>query len=195
MTNKERDVSKTDDSFKDLREDLAKESRLRAHAQAAAEKFKKLLDEKVHIFTLSVEMIVAHCFSKASALVEAEKTMQAIQREAASVSREQKSRKAEQETKDAKLNRALEEIDRLKAQSKSDELNFRETLEASKQEKERLVIENRRLSKHRADLVNAFKKQMKLIDVLKRQKLHLEAAKMLSFTEEEFAKTLEYGDM
>ncbi len=121
--------------------------------------------------------------------------MQAMQREASSASREHKSRKAEQETKDAKLNRALEEIDRLKAQLKSEELNFRETIEASKQEKERLVSDNRRLSKHRADIVNAFKKQMKLIDVLKRQKLHLEAAKMLSFTEEEFAKTLEYGDM
>ena len=139
--------------------------------------------------------LVVHHFSKAFALAELEKTMQAIQREAASASREHKSRKAEQETKDAKLNRALEEIDRLKAQLKSEELNFRETIEASKQEKERLVSDNRRLSKHRADIVNAFKKQMKLIDVLKRQKLHLEAAKMLSFTEEEFAKTLEYGDM
>jgi uncharacterized coiled-coil protein SlyX len=47
LSHKEREVSKTDDSYKDLREDLAKESRLRAHAQGAAEKFKKLLDEKV----------------------------------------------------------------------------------------------------------------------------------------------------
>ena len=196
LSNKERDVSKTDDSFKDLRENLTKETRLRANAQAAAEKFKKLLDEKVILVaTPFISFFVAYFTPKASALVEVEKTMQAMQREAASASREHKSRKAEQETKDAKLNRALEEIDRLKAQLKSDELNFRETLEASKQEKERLVNENRRLSKHRSDLVTAFKKQMKLIDVLKRQKLHLEAAKMLSFTEEEFAKTLEYGDM
>ena len=47
LSHKERDVSKTDDSFKELREDLSKETRLRAQAQAAAEKFKKLLDEKV----------------------------------------------------------------------------------------------------------------------------------------------------
>jgi septal ring factor EnvC (AmiA/AmiB activator) len=144
---------------------------------------------------VAIAVVVADCVSKATALIESEKNIQTIQREVASASREQKTRKAEQESKDAKLNRALEEIDRLKAQLKSDELNFRETLEASKQEKERLLIENRRLSKHRADLINAFKKQMKLIDVLKRQKLHLEAAKVLSFTEEEFAKTLEYGDM
>ena len=51
LSHKEREISRTDDSYKDLREDLAKETRLRAHAQSAAEKFKKLLDEKVSLVT------------------------------------------------------------------------------------------------------------------------------------------------
>ena len=75
------------------------------------------------------------------------------------------------------------------------------------------------LEKQRVEIIAAFKKQIKLIDILKRQKvlfatillivtilhrigqpitpvviqIHLEAARLLSFTEEEFMKTLDWA--
>lgn len=59
---------------------------------------------------------------------------------------------------------------------------------------EKLVSENKKLEKQRNDLLTGFKKQIKLIDLLKRQIVHLEAAQMLKFTEQEFMQALEIGD-
>jgi hypothetical protein len=49
----------------------------------------------------------------------------------------------------------------------------------------------RALEKQKTELLQAFRKQLRLIELLKRQRAHIEAARMVSFTEEGFARALE----
>lgn len=68
----------------------------------------------------------------------------------------------------------------------------RELKESSSRENEGKDKQIRSLKKQRADLLNAYKKQLFLIDNLKRQNICMEQSKMLSFSEKEFTKILEW---
>ena len=46
----------------------------------------------------------------------------------------------------------------------------------------------------KAEVLAAFRKQMKLIDILKRQKVHMEAARLLNFTEEGCMRVVNWDD-
>ncbi|MED6251169.1 hypothetical protein ATANTOWER_024320 [Ataeniobius toweri] len=113
--------------------------------------------------------------------------------EVETLNRSQKQAAAVHRTVEVRLNRALEEVEKLKSQlSKTRQMN-KEKISEEHQSKENLLAENQILKKQKAELIVGFKKQLKLIDILKRQKMHFEAAKMLSFTEEEFMKALDLG--
>merc|ERR1712039_605273 len=107
---------------------------------------------------------------------------------------QQRKFEAEKSTKQACIDRLTEERDKLKLQLKEASSQDRDRTTTDKKELDRLTSEVRKLERQRGELVSAFKKQMKLIDVLKRQRAHMEAAKVLSFTEDEFIRVLELGD-
>lgn len=109
------------------------------------------------------------------------------------VSKEAKEIQINKNNRETKLTRALEEVDKYKTQLKTTKDEYNIFKEESRKKTESLENEIRRIERQKTELLSAFKKQMKLIDVLKRQKLHIEAAKLLNFTEDEFSKILELG--
>ncbi|KAG7483065.1 hypothetical protein JOB18_038332 [Solea senegalensis] len=114
----------------------------------------------------------------------------ALNKEIENLNRSSKQAASAHSSMEVRLNRALEEVERTKTQlSKITHIN-KDKMKEENQSKENVLAENRMLKKQKADLIVGFKKQLRLIDLLKKQKLHLEAAKLLSFTEDEFTKAL-----
>ncbi|XP_042342291.1 testis-expressed protein 9 isoform X4 [Plectropomus leopardus] len=117
----------------------------------------------------------------------------ALHKEIENLNRSHKQAAAVHSTVEVRLNRALEEVERLKTQlNKMKQMN-KDKISEEHQSKENLQAENKMLKKQKAELIVGFKKQLKLIDILRRQKMHFEAAKLLSFTEDEFMKALDWG--
>ncbi|KAK2854065.1 hypothetical protein Q5P01_006726 [Channa striata] len=116
-----------------------------------------------------------------------------LKKEIENLNRSQKQAAATHSSAEVRLNRALEEVEKLKTQlNKTRQMN-KDKISEEHQSKENLLAENKMLKKQKAELIVGFKKQLKLIDILKRQKMHFEAAKLLSFTEDEFMKALDWG--
>lgn len=135
-------------------------------------------------------MISARANSKVSAL---HASLDSTKAELDAALREAKSRGTDTSARDVRLQRALEEIARLKEAAKRRDERRGEDEGARRKELDALRGEVRKLERQKQELLTAFRKQLRLIDVLKRQKVHMEAARMLAFTEEEFARALEAG--
>ncbi len=96
-------------------------------------------------------------------------------------------------SKDLQLKRASENISKMKARVSELETQRSGDVAGDRERADAAESRVKVLEKQRSDLIAAFKKQIKLIDVLKRQKLHIEAARLLSFTEEDFMKALDWN--
>ena len=122
---------------------------------------------------------------------ELERQVGSLQAELKRTGRAAKQVESEGNTKDIRLGRALDELERQRELVKQLKSQLSESDGAAQQSHRGLQDTIRRLEKQRSELIVAFRKQLKLIDVLKRQKMHMEAAKLLSFTEEEFRKCID----
>ena len=115
-----------------------------------------------------------------------------LKREAEDAKRDAKKNLSKKSSADVRLNRALEDAAKLKGELLAAERERKDAKEGGKKTIDELTLKTKFLEKQRNELLHGFKKQMELIDVLKRQKLHLEAAHVLKYTEEEFMQTLDW---
>ncbi|XP_014106459.1 PREDICTED: testis-expressed sequence 9 protein [Pseudopodoces humilis] len=125
---------------------------------------------------------------------ELQQEVTALEKELENLKRAQKQAATTQSATEVRLNRALEEVEKYKVELNKLKQSNKDVANQELKMIEELKTENKKLQKQKGELITGFKKQLKLIDILKRQKMHIEAAKMLSFTEEEFMKALEWGN-
>ncbi|KAJ3395351.1 Golgin sub A member 2 [Lobulomyces angularis] len=119
-----------------------------------------------------------------------ESALRTLKKELDVTSKSQKQIENEQNSKDIRLNRSLEELEKQKkltnAQLQKEKIKFEEL----NLNYNNLFKDFKKVEKKNSDLLLIFKKQQLLIEVLRKQKVHIEAAKLLQFTEEEFLKAL-----
>ncbi|KAE8617651.1 hypothetical protein XENTR_v10009150 [Xenopus tropicalis] len=162
--------------LKEVEEDRARLQRSANIQQTQAEKYKALSEE---------------ANKKSDGL---QHQLSSLEKEVENFKRIQKQSASSQSATEVRLNRALEEAEKYKMELNKLKQSNKDTANQERKKIEELRLENQKLEKQKAELMAGFKKQLKLIDILKRQKMHIESAKMLSFTEEEFMKALDWGN-
>ncbi|XP_008299627.1 testis-expressed protein 9 isoform X2 [Stegastes partitus] len=172
---KDDENSKLSAKIKELEEDRARLQKTTSIQQTQIEKHRALAEESA---------------KKCDGL---QLQVSGLHKEIENLNRSHKQAAAVHSTVEVRLNRALEEVERLKTQLNKMEQTNKDKISEDHQSKENLLAENKMLKKQKAELIVGFKKQLKLIDILKRQKMHFEAAKLLSFTEDEFMTALDWG--
>ncbi|XP_067004436.1 testis-expressed protein 9 isoform X2 [Anabrus simplex] len=126
-------------------------------------------------------------------LGEKEAENNSLKKELESLKKEMKQTTQTYGNNEIRLNRALEEVEKLKSALKHAKLEEKELRESTRKKNEEFTANIKRLEKQKLELVTAFKKQLQLVDNLKKQKAHLEASRVVQFTEEEFLKLLEWN--
>ena len=182
-----------EDALKQMAENQTKLDLAEKQSGTKEQQDKKTVD-KMNQLNLQVSKLKSTISDQSLKISQLEKALSETNKELDAGERAKKQQVQTQGTAEAKLNRALEEVEKYKLALREAKINETGKNEGIRRDLDRLTEENKKLERQRNELLQAFKKQMKLIDVLKRQKMHIESAKLLAFTEDEFVRTLELGD-
>uniref|UniRef100_A0A8C2VP00 Testis expressed 9 n=1 Tax=Chinchilla lanigera TaxID=34839 RepID=A0A8C2VP00_CHILA len=152
---KEDDIQELKSQVKSFEEDGARQQRTINMQQSQIEKYKNLFEE---------------ANKKCDGL---QQQLSSVERELENKRRLQKQAVTSQSATEVRLNRALEEAEKYKLELSKLKQNNKDIATEEHKKIEVLKSENKKLEKQKAELMIGFKKQLKLIDVLKRQKVSL----------------------
>mmetsp|Transcript_26102 Transcript_26102/g.56539 ORF Transcript_26102/g.56539 Transcript_26102/m.56539 type:complete len:278 (-) Transcript_26102:75-908(-) len=122
--------------------------------------------------------------------------LHAVKTELSSCQKSLKIADGEQKSRQLRLERALQEVNKYKKSvSEASKRNgpITNTSNVDTTKCDQLQRKVTLLERQKSELLVALKKESVLIDILKRQKIHAEAAKLLSFAEEAFVKEIGWG--
>ena len=129
-----------------------------------------------------------------SRIKDLDSQISSLQKELALSKKTAKKADSDINSRETRINRLIEEVEKYKTIVKSNRANTSEKDDQVRKDLDVLQQENKRLERQKNELLVAFRKQLKLIDVLKRQRIHVESSQLLGFTEEEFYKTIDMSD-
>lgn len=121
---------------------------------------------------------------------EADQKFQSIKREMDDLKLKSKKQKVSQN--DIRLQRALDEVQKYKSELAEAVRRNRDIGEVKKHEYNEIEKEKNKFKKINSELKIIIQKQSKLVEVLRKKCAHLEAARVLEFTEGEFMKALDW---
>jgi hypothetical protein len=158
---------------------------------------KHAAEEKAHV------ALQRQADDSAARAAAAETKVASLERELAAAKKRTTEQEQETKTKDAKLNRALAELERTKEMAAKTRGGGGGVgaggggAGGDEQARELAALKaaNKKLLSQRADLLTGFRRQARLVELLRKQKLHVEMAKMLQFAEDEFARSIDMGEV
>jgi hypothetical protein len=129
-----------------------------------------------------------------AACAAAKKEVVDLKRELRDIAKRAHTHEKAASSESVRLQRALDDVDKSKASVAKLKSEARDEKKDRLAERDKLDQRCKRLERQKAEVLAAFRKQIKLIDILKRQKVHMEAARLLAFTEEEFMRVVNWDE-
>lgn len=131
-------------------------------------------------------------FCSSTRLQEKSTELTLVKKELESTKKDLKNSVLNANSLEVRLTRAQEENDKLKNALKMAKHEEKEMKETFKKQINDLTSIVKLMEKHKVELLNGFRKQMQLIDNLKKQKMYLESLKIGEISESEYLKILSW---